>query len=73
MLNRLRILISLEAFGTFWKARSPSTGETGERNVRARVDFVEGPGQHHPAGSMAADNPTDKTTRILLVEWVPVN
>jgi quercetin dioxygenase-like cupin family protein len=35
--------------------------------------YFEGPGQNHPPGVMAASNPTDKTTKILLVEWVPVN
>jgi quercetin dioxygenase-like cupin family protein len=33
--------------------------------------YFEGPGQNHPQGVIAASNPTDKVTRILLVEWVP--
>ena len=35
--------------------------------------YFEGPGQNHPPGVMAASNPTDKVTKILLVEWVPVD
>lgn len=35
--------------------------------------YFEGPGQNHPPGDMSAYNPTDKTTKILLVEWVPVD
>jgi quercetin dioxygenase-like cupin family protein len=35
--------------------------------------YFEGPGQNHPPGVMAASNPTDKTTKILLIEWVPVD
>ena len=36
--------------------------------------YFEGPGQNHPPGGvMAASNPTDKVTKILLVEWVPVD
>jgi quercetin dioxygenase-like cupin family protein len=34
--------------------------------------YFEGPGQNHPAGAMAASNPADKTTRILIIELVPV-
>ena len=35
--------------------------------------YFEGPGQNHPPGVMAASNPTDKVTRILIIEWVPVD
>lgn len=35
--------------------------------------YFEGPGQNHRPGVMAASNPTDKITRLLHVEWVPVN
>jgi quercetin dioxygenase-like cupin family protein len=35
--------------------------------------YFEGPGQNHPPGVMAASNPTDKVTKILIVEWVPVD
>jgi quercetin dioxygenase-like cupin family protein len=35
--------------------------------------YFEGPGQNHPAGAMAASNPADKPTRLLIVELVPIN
>jgi quercetin dioxygenase-like cupin family protein len=35
--------------------------------------YYEGPGENHPPGVMAASNPTDKTSRVLIVELVPVN
>jgi quercetin dioxygenase-like cupin family protein len=35
--------------------------------------YFEGPGENHPPGVMAAHNPTDKTTRLLIVELVPAN
>jgi quercetin dioxygenase-like cupin family protein len=35
--------------------------------------YFEGPGQNHPPGAMAASNPTDKPTRVLIVELVPTN
>jgi quercetin dioxygenase-like cupin family protein len=35
--------------------------------------YFEGPGQNHPAGAMAASNPVDKPTRVLIVELVPIN
>jgi quercetin dioxygenase-like cupin family protein len=35
--------------------------------------YFEGPGQNHPPGVMAASNPTDKVTRILIIEWIPVD
>jgi quercetin dioxygenase-like cupin family protein len=35
--------------------------------------YFEGPGQNHPPGVMAASNPTDKATRILIIEWIHVD
>ena len=47
-------------------------GKTVGAKRYAKVTYFEGPGQNHPPGVMAASNPTDKVTEILLVEWVPV-
>ena len=44
-----------------------------EPNVHARVHILRGARPNHPPGVMAASNPTDKVTKILLVEWVPVD
>ncbi len=49
-----------------WKDGSSQTFTQGST-------YFEGPGQNHPPGVMAASNPTDKVTKILLVEWVPVD
>jgi len=35
--------------------------------------YYEGPGQNHPAETMAASNPGEKPTKILLVELAPAN
>jgi quercetin dioxygenase-like cupin family protein len=35
--------------------------------------YFEGSGQNHPPGVMAASNPTDKITKVLIIEWVPVD
>jgi quercetin dioxygenase-like cupin family protein len=35
--------------------------------------YYEGPGENHPSGLIAASNPTDKTSRLLIVELKPVN
>lgn len=49
-----------------WKAGGSQTFTQGST-------YFEGPGQNHPSGVMAASNPTDKVTRILIIEWVPVD
>lgn len=33
--------------------------------------YYEGPGGNHPPGQMSARNPTDQTTRVLIVEVLP--
>ena len=35
--------------------------------------YFEGPGQNHPPGVLSANNPTDKLTKLLQIEWVPIN
>ena len=35
--------------------------------------YFEGPGQNHPPGVVSANNPTDKPTKFLIIEWVPIN
>jgi quercetin dioxygenase-like cupin family protein len=47
--------------------------EGGSQTFTQGSTYFEGPGQNHPPGVMAASNPTDKTTKILLIEWVPVD
>ena len=49
-----------------WKEGSTQTFAQGST-------YYEGPGANHPAGVVAAHNATDKTTRLLIVELVPVN
>lgn len=33
--------------------------------------YYEGPGGNHPPGQMSARNPTDQTTRVLIIEVLP--
>ena len=35
--------------------------------------YFEGPGQNHPPGVISASNPTDKLTKLLQIEWIPIN
>ena len=35
--------------------------------------YFEGPGQNHPPGVISASNRADKPTKILYIEWVPIN
>jgi quercetin dioxygenase-like cupin family protein len=47
--------------------------EGGTQTFTQGSTYFEGPGQSHPPGVMAASNPGDKPTKILLIEWVPIN
>lgn len=47
--------------------------EKGTQTFTQGSTYYEGPGENHPSGVMAAHNPSDKTSRLLIVELVPVN
>ncbi len=48
-----------------WKRGAAQTFSAGST-------FYEGPGENHPSGVMAAYNPTDALTKVLIIELVPV-
>lgn len=47
--------------------------EGGTQTFTQGSTYFEGPGQNHPPGVISASNPTDKPTKILQIEWVPIN
>jgi len=53
------------ALTMIWKEKGTQTFSQGST-------YYEGPGENHPSGVMAAHNPIDKTSRVLIVELVPV-
>ena len=34
--------------------------------------YYEGPGENHPPGIMAASNPLDRASKVLIIELVPL-
>jgi len=48
-----------------WKDQGSNTYGVGST-------YVEGPGENHPVGVIAAKNSTSETTRVLIIELLPV-